>query len=58
MLKHLTDKIPHPQSIRTELSDRFCAIISKLVTHDRKDRYANLSDAALDMEGMLAGANR
>jgi hypothetical protein len=55
MVKHINDRMPHPQSIRPELSDAFCLILSRMVARDRQDRYANLNEAAADMEGVLAG---
>ena len=55
MMKHMTEKMPHPQSLKPQLSDGFCLILSRMVARDRADRYADLKAAAADMETLIAG---
>ncbi len=55
MVKHLNDRMAHPQSLRADLSNEFCLILSRMVARDRDDRYATLEAAVADMEGLLAG---
>src|SRR5262249_24416677 len=55
MVKHINDKMPHPQSLRPELSDGLCLILSRLTARDCNDRYENLDDAAADFEDVARG---
>ena len=55
MVKHLNDQMPHPRTLRPDLSDGFCLILSRMVARDREDRYADLNDAAADMEAVARG---
>ena len=55
LVKHLNEKLPHPQVLRPDLSNGMCAILAHLVARDRHDRYANLDEAVDDMNALLAG---
>ncbi|HYF50467.1 MAG TPA: protein kinase [Planctomycetota bacterium] len=55
MMKHMTEKMVHPQSIKPQLSDGFCQILSRMIARDKADRYPDLKDAAADMEAVLNG---
>ena len=55
MVKHINERMPHPQTLRPELSDEFCAILSHLVAREPQDRYARLDQAVEDMSALLSG---
>lgn len=55
MVKHLNEKIPHPQAIRPELSDEFCAVLSRMVARNREDRYTDMQEAAEDLDALAHG---
>jgi len=55
MVKHLNEKMPHPQSLRPDLSDGFCAVLGRMVARNREDRYDDLKDAVEDLEALQAG---
>ncbi|MCZ7644780.1 MAG: serine/threonine protein kinase [Planctomycetota bacterium] len=55
MLKHLNERLPHPQALVPALSDGFCAVLTRLLARDREERYENLREAAEDLESLAAG---
>jgi serine/threonine protein kinase len=55
MLKHISEKMRHPQSVRPELSDEFCALLAYMVARDPADRYATPAEVARDIEALLNG---
>jgi len=55
MLKHLRDKIAHPQSRRAELSDDFCAVLERMLARAKEDRYPSMAAAQVHLEALAAG---
>ncbi|MBE7466493.1 MAG: protein kinase [Planctomycetes bacterium] len=55
MVMHLKERMEHPQALREDLSDECCALLGRLCELDREQRYANLADAAEDMEALSQG---
>jgi serine/threonine protein kinase len=55
LVRHMNEKLPHPQVLRPDMSNEMCAILAHLVARDRRDRYANLEEAVEDMSALLAG---
>lgn len=55
MVRHISEKMPHPQSLCPELSDGFCAVLGRMVARDRADRYADLRQAAEDLTAVANG---
>ena len=55
MSKHIQERMPHPQSLRPELSDACCTVLGRLVARHREDRYAKLEEAVTDWEAVGAG---
>jgi serine/threonine protein kinase len=55
MVKHINEKIPHPQSVNPDLSDEFCMVLERMMTRGKEERYANCHDAARDLELLVEG---
>ena len=55
MVKHISEKMRHPQSLRSELSDEFCTLLSHMVAREADDRYATPDEVAHDIEAILNG---
>jgi len=55
MVKHLQEKMPHPQSINPELSDDFCRVLGRLVARNREDRYAEMENVHNDLQALFEG---
>ncbi|GMV83979.1 MAG: hypothetical protein AMXMBFR7_51630 [Planctomycetota bacterium] len=55
MVMHLKERMEHPQALREDLSDECCALLGRLCELERERRYANLADAAEDMEALSQG---
>ncbi|HYF47884.1 MAG TPA: protein kinase [Planctomycetota bacterium] len=55
MLKHLNEKMPHPQSLVPELSDEFCRVLERMVARKKEDRYQNMHAVHDDLHRLLEG---
>ena len=55
MLKHISEKMIHPQSHQADLSDGFCTVLARMVARDPAQRYAHIGDAGRDMAALLEG---
>lgn len=55
MLKHLKDKMPHPQQHIPDLTDEFCAVLERMVSRDRDDRFDDLNEASELLEMLSEG---
>ncbi|MCK6471987.1 MAG: protein kinase [Planctomycetes bacterium] len=55
MLKHLKDKMPHPQQHVPDLTDEFCAVLERMVARDRDDRFDDLNEASELLEMLSEG---
>lgn len=55
MVKHLNEKMQHPQAHRPELSDAFCNVLDHMVARHREDRYEGMVEAAADLEALQRG---
>jgi serine/threonine-protein kinase len=55
MVKHISEKMPHPRGYRPELSDTFCGILERMLIRRREDRYAKMSQVAEDLEALARG---
>ncbi|MFI5953342.1 diguanylate cyclase [Cryptosporangium sp. NPDC051539] len=50
---HATARPPDPQALRPDLSDRFAAVLARLLAKDPDDRYPNAGALADDLRRML-----
>ncbi|HYG78468.1 MAG TPA: protein kinase [Planctomycetota bacterium] len=55
MTKHITDKVPHPSELGVQLSKNMIAVLAKLLTKDRNDRYQSAQNLADDLGRLAAG---
>jgi len=55
MVKHISEKMPHPRGYRPELSETFCGILERMLIRRREDRYAEMSQVADDLEALARG---
>lgn len=55
MLKHLKDRMPHPQQHEPELTDEFCAVLERMVARHRDDRFEDLNEASELLEMLSEG---
>ncbi len=55
MLKHINEKMPHPQDVNRELTDDFCRVIDRMVARKKEDRYANFHEVHDDLARLLEG---
>ncbi|MBE7464636.1 MAG: protein kinase [Planctomycetes bacterium] len=55
MSKRLTETMPHPQTVRAELSDGFCSLLEQLTARERDDRPADLRTIAREFAALAAG---
>ncbi|MBI3828979.1 MAG: protein kinase [Planctomycetes bacterium] len=55
MVKHINEKMPHPQAHRPELTEAFCSVIGHMVARQREDRYADMREAADDLAALSRG---
>jgi serine/threonine-protein kinase len=56
MVKHIKDKMPHPQSVRADLSENFCTVLERMLARNPRDRYQDIAAAGHDMERILSGS--
>ncbi len=56
-LKHLTEPLPSIRSFRPDLPTELEVVLNKALAKDRKLRYANASEIALDLRTILATFN-
>jgi serine/threonine protein kinase len=55
MTRHITDKAPHPNERGVQLSKGMIAVLAKLLTKDRADRYESAEQLADDLDRMANG---
>jgi len=55
MLKHLNEKMPHPQSLVPELSDEFCRVLERMCARKVEDRYPDMHAVHDDLHRLLEG---
>ena len=55
MLKHISEKMPHPQTHQSDLSDGFCEVIAHMVARNPNDRYPDIAEAGREMAALLEG---
>ncbi len=56
MMKHVQDPLPHPSTLRNDLSDGFCAVICKMMEKNPVNRYQSYADLVHDLNEVKAGA--
>jgi serine/threonine protein kinase len=55
MNRHLTAKLPPPDTINAKLSNGICEVIEHMMAKHPKDRYANAADLLMDLECAAEG---
>ena len=55
MTRHITDKCKHPNEHGVQLSKGMVAVLAKLLTKDRNDRYESAEQLANDLDRMEQG---